>query len=161
MIFATIGTQLPFPRLIDALNSLAPDLSEPIIAQSGPVPGDWPHLDARPHLAPAEFDALFREARLIIAHAGIGSILSAKRHGKPLVIVPRRHALDEHRNDHQLATARQVANLPGIHVAWETDDLAALLRAPDLAPATNQPSPSHEALLDRLRGFIHDTSGGR
>lgn len=91
---------------------------------------------------------------MIVAHAGIGTILSAKRWGKPLVILPRRHGLGEHRNDHQLATARQVESLPGIHVAWEAADLGPLLTLPDLTPASDAPSPSHAALIARLRTFI-------
>lgn len=159
MIFATIGTQLPFPRLIDALDRLAPRLSEPVIAQTGPVVGCaatlWPALETRAKLAPAEFDALFAEARLIVGHAGIGTILSARRHGKPLVVVPRRHALGEHRNDHQIATARQITGHPGLHVAWETDALGPLLTCRDLAPAAGTESPAHAALLARLREVIH------
>lgn len=154
MIFATVGTQLPFPRLMDALDALAPQLDEDIVAQTGPGNGVWPNLDRRERLDPAEFERLFTTARVIVAHAGIGTILSAKRWGKPLVILPRRHDLGEHRNDHQLATARQVESLPGIHVAWETADLETLLAQPDLIPATDAPSPSHAALVTRLKGFI-------
>jgi UDP-N-acetylglucosamine transferase subunit ALG13 len=154
MIFATVGTQLPFPRLIDALNTLAPSLDEPVIAQVGVSEGHWPALDARPNLTPAAYQETFAAARVVVAHAGLGTILSAKSLGKPLVLLPRRHALGEHRNDHQLATARQVADLPGMHVAWETEDLAGLLGTPELAPATQAPSASHAALLARLSSFI-------
>lgn len=156
MIFVTVGTQLPFPRLIDAMNALAPELGEEIFAQAGPGadPARWPHLTLRPHLTPAEFEGLFASARAIVAHAGIGSILSAKRLGRPLIILPRRHCLGEHRNDHQVATARQVQTLPGIHVAWQAEDLAPLLTSPRLTPATSSRSPSHDALIARLRGFI-------
>lgn len=154
MIFATVGTQLPFPRLIDALDALAPRLGEEVIAQVGASQGHWPALDIRRSLTPSEFEAAFTGARVVVAHAGIGTILSAKRWARPLVILPRRHALGEHRNDHQIATARQVETLPGIHVAWEAADLEALLARRDLTPANETPSPSHAALVARLRAFI-------
>ena len=154
MIFATVGTQLPFPRLIDALDALAPRLGEEVIAQVGASQGHWPALDIRRSLTPSEFEAAFTGARVVVAHAGIGTILSAKRWARPLVILPRRHALGEHRNDHQIATARQVETLPGIHVAWEAADLEALLARRDLTPANEKPSPSHAALVARLRAFI-------
>lgn len=157
MIFATVGTQLPFPRLIDGLNGLAADLGEEIIAQTGPEPGDWPNLDVRPSLAPAEFTDLFTAARVVVAHAGVGTILSAKRFGKPLVLLPRRVALGEHRNDHQMATAKAVEPLPGLHIAWEVEDLSALLQEQDLACATDAPSPSHTALMARLKNFIDES----
>jgi UDP-N-acetylglucosamine transferase subunit ALG13 len=155
VIFATVGTQLPFPRLIAALDALAGDLDEPIVAQTAD-PGAAPprHLDARAAMDPATYDRLFAAARVVVAHAGIGTILSAQRHGKPLVIVPRRLALNEHRNDHQLATARHVSTLPGIHVAWEVTDLADLLTRPDLAPASTALSPTRDRLIARLRAFI-------
>lgn len=154
MIFVTVGTQLPFPRLIDAMNNWATTTDEPVIAQTGPEPGNWPHLDTRKHLTPAEFEDLFSTARVIVAHAGIGTILSAKRLGKPLIIAPRRHALGEHRNDHQMATAAQVGKLPGIHVAENMDDLPLLLAQTDLTPANQEPSPSHQNLITRLQREI-------
>lgn len=154
MIFATVGTQLPFPRLIDALNSLATTLDEEIVAQVGASTGDWPHIDARATMAPADYEATFQAARVVVAHAGIGSILSARKIGKPLVLVPRRYSLGEHRNDHQLSTARQVADLPGMYVAWETASLAKWLATPDLTPARTAQSPSHTALLSRIGAFI-------
>lgn len=156
MILATVGTQLPFPRLMRALETLAAELDEPVIAQTGPDPARYPALDQRETLAPAEFSTLFQEARVIVAHAGMGTILSARRWHKPLVILPRRHDLGEHRNDHQLATARHVADLPGIHVAWEDADLAPLLRRRDLPPADETPGPARAALIGRLREFIAD-----
>lgn len=159
MIFATVGTQLPFPRLVDALATLAPALDEKIIAQTGagtgaPDPETWSALTLRRTMTPADFEATFAAARVVVAHAGIGTILSAKRLSRPLVILPRRHALGEHRNDHQLATARQVADVPGVHVAWEVADLAPLLTRRDLDPASDAASPSRAALIDRLARFI-------
>lgn len=159
VIFATVGTQLPFPRLINALATLAPELDEEIVAQTGqaaraPDPETWSTLTVRRTMSPAEFEATFAAARVVVAHAGVGTILSAKRLSRPLVILPRRHTLGEHRNDHQFATARQVAVVPGIHVVWESADLAPLLARRDLAAASDAPSPSHGDLIDRLARFI-------
>ena len=158
MIFATVGTQLPFPRLIDALDALADGLNETILAQTGPsTPGTaWSHLECHENLTPSAFDAAFREARLIVAHAGMGTVLSARRFGKPLIVLPRRHALGEHRNDHQIATARQLDGLPGITVAWQAEDLAALLTGPTPpAPDETVQSPAQAALIARLQAFIN------
>ncbi len=159
MIFATTGTQLPFPRLIAALDALAPDLDEPVIAQIGPDPAPYANLETHATLSPDRFEALFEDARIVIAHAGIGTILSARRHARPLVIVPRRFDRGEHRNDHQLATARELADRTGLHVAWQVADLPALLRDPDLAaPPRPDATPPAEGpladLLAHLRGLV-------
>ncbi|WP_353475841.1 glycosyltransferase (plasmid) [Salipiger sp. H15] len=159
MIFATVGTQLPFPRLIDALDRIAPRLGEPVIAQVGEAAsGDWKHLDPRRALSPREFNAIFTAARIVVSHAGIGSILSARRFGKPLVLFPRRFDLGEHRTDHQMATVQHVKSLRGIHVAFDAAELEGLLLAPGLEGPGEETalSPAHLALIDRLHSFIHD-----
>ncbi len=154
MIFVTVGTQLPFPRLIRAMDALVPTLGEEILAQIGPEPVEVSHLDVLPQLTPAEFEAKFKAARVVVAHAGIGTILSAKRFGKPLILLPRKADLGEHRNDHQLATARQVETLPGVYIAWETEALGALLGQENLIPANQDMSETHKALVDRLKSFV-------
>lgn len=155
MIFATTGTQLVFPRLMAALEAAAQELDEPIIAQAGPEDGAatrYPSLDIRTHLSPATYDDIVAKARVIVAHAGIGTILTARRHGKPLILVPRRHDLGEHRNDHQMATAAHVADLPGIYVVSEISGIAPLLTSPDLTPASEAAaSPRRDALTDYIR----------
>lgn len=154
MIFVTTGTQLPFPRLLDAMADLVPELNEEVVAQTGPDPHKRVGLVSHPTLSPAEFETHFLSARVVVAHAGVGSILSARKYSKPMIILPRRRSLREHRNDHQLATARQVEALTGIYVAWETSDLGALLRRGDLVPAEDVPGPSARALINRVRAFI-------
>lgn len=154
MIFVTTGTQLPFPRLIRAMNDLAPTLDEPIVAQIGPDDGAYPALEIVGHLSPAAFEEHFSNARAVVAHAGIGTILSAKRLGKPLILVPRRHDQGEHRNDHQMATAREVEGRTGLHIAWEIADLAPLLTGPPLAAAEDSPGAAHAALTGFLKAHI-------
>lgn len=150
MIFVVTGTQLAFPRLISAMDRIAPDLGEPVIAQIGPDPETRQHIETHASLPPAQYETFFGQARLVVAHAGIGSILMAKRLRKPLIIVPRRHALGEHRNDHQLATAREVEGTTGIHVAWDIADVPGLVTRCDLTSAEPTLSPQAAALIKRL-----------
>jgi UDP-N-acetylglucosamine transferase subunit ALG13 len=133
---------------------LVPELNEEIVAQVGPDTGSYPGITSHATLPPAEFGALFSNARVVVAHAGIGSILSAKAWQKPLVLVPRRHHLNEHRNDHQQATARQVEGLQGIYIAWTREDLIRLLKAPDLSPPTPGLGPQATRLVERLRNEV-------
>ena len=77
MILVTVGMQLGFDRLIAAMDRIAPDLGLPVIAQTGKGTYRPQHMDARPRIAPAEFEALVSEARLIVSHAGIGTVLTA------------------------------------------------------------------------------------
>jgi UDP-N-acetylglucosamine transferase subunit ALG13 len=151
MIFATTGTQLPFPRLIAALDALAATLPEPIIAQIGPDRGRYDNLQTHESLTPAEFDEMFTEARVIVAHAGIGTILSARRHRCPLILVPRRADLNEHRNDHQGATARGLEQRAGLNIVWDVADLEAALRDPHPPAEAGDIGP-----LDQLHAHLRD-----
>lgn len=155
MIFVVTGTQLPFPRLIEAMDNLAPKLDERIVAQVGPDPTPRTHIETRAKLPPVEFEALFLEARIIVAHAGVGSILSAKRLRRPLIIVPRRFELGEHRNDHQLATAKELEGIAGVRIAWQTDVLFDLLSVQDTPAAAPEPGPLAAPLIARLQDFIN------
>ncbi len=154
MIFLTVGTQLAFPRLTEAMNRFAETSDEPIIAQVGSETAPLPNLSVRGMMDPLEFDQTFARARVVVAHAGIGSVLSAKRFGRPLIAVPRRFDLQEHRNDHQLATARALVGMPGIYIAWEVEEAIALLVKPDLDPAQQDLGPEYGALIEGLAQFI-------
>ena len=66
-------------------------------------------------MSPKECTDRMVAADAIIAHAGMGTILTALEMGKPLLVMPRRAELGEHRNDHQLATAMRFADLGGRH----------------------------------------------
>lgn len=131
MILVTVGTQLSFDRLLAALDAWAANQAEEVVAQVGPSALTFRHLQAQPFMRSDEMEARFAEARLIVAHAGMGSILSALKHRKPIIIVPRKASLGEHRNEHQLATARWMVNRPGVTVAWEPEEAVALLQRGD------------------------------
>lgn len=155
MILLTVGTQLPFDRLVRAVDRIAGELDEEIFGQIGegiylPVNFTWRRV-----VTPAEFDQKFREARVIISHAGIGSLLTARKHAKPIVFFPRRATLGEHRNDHQLETCSQFQKHPGVYVAYEEDDLQNYLSSKYLSPPRDLTNDrSRSALIDNIRSFI-------
>lgn len=108
MILLTVGTQLPFDRLTRALDAwAASNRDEEVVAQIGPSSYQPENLRFESFLAPEALDQLVESSSLVISHAGMGSIIGALTKGVPIIIVPRRAILGEHRNDHQLATARR------------------------------------------------------
>ena len=161
-VFLTVGTQLHFDRLVAAMDALAPSLGVPVVAQTGPGRGGWANLDWAEGYDAARFDALAAGAHVIVGHAGIGTLLSARAHGRPAVLVPRRAALGEHRNEHQMATARALEGRPGVAVAWEADALEGLLRPLLALPfadagralAGTTAADTRPALIARLRAEI-------
>ena len=106
MIFVTIGSMFPFDRMIRAMDAWAGSegAGEEILAQIGAGAYEPAHMAwVRKLDRPAYADAI-RRSRLVVAHAGVGSIVTAGEIGRPIVVLPRRAHLGEHTSDHQVET---------------------------------------------------------
>ena len=156
MIFVTVGTQLPFDRLVAAVDRwAAAHPGRRVLAQVGPSALRPAHIEYQAFLSPAECRERMLAADAIVAHAGMGTILGALEMGRPLLVMPRRAALGEHRNDHQLATARRFAELGSVSAAFDEAELHAKLDTLDRLAARNRigryaPAP----FIAALRAFI-------
>jgi UDP-N-acetylglucosamine transferase subunit ALG13 len=130
MIFLTVGTILPFDRLVWAVDEAvaAKVITTPVLAQIGRTGWRPRHLAWVATLEKAEFDRKVAEADFVISHAGMGSIMIALEHGKRLLAMPRRKCYREAVNDHQVACARRFAEMGHLLVAADTDELPQRLR---------------------------------
>ncbi len=131
MILVTIGTMLPFDRLVRAADAWAAAHPEQeVVAQIGekgiyePKHMRWTRL-----VTPDAFAGMVDRSRLLIAHAGTGSFQLAAEKARPIVLFPRRAALKEHTSDHQLQTARWLCRKPGVYVALAEEELAGAIAA--------------------------------
>lgn len=90
MIFVTVGSQGSFDRLICAVDqSTALRSRSDVFAQIGKAKYIPKHIRFTESLDPLQFKQLAEESQLIVAHAGIGSIVSALESAKPIVVMPR------------------------------------------------------------------------
>ena len=156
MIFATTGTQLPFDRFVKMLDEIAPLLgNEEFIVQA--IPKDYVprNFALRSFIAPDEFSDIMKKARLVVAHAGMGTIISSLERCIPIVIVPRRADLGEHRSDHQMATARRLSAMGYVAVAHDASELAARIKDADVAvrPISGLAS---ESLADAILSVVEN-----
>lgn len=156
MIFVTVGTQLAFDRLTAAVDDWAGGAAQrEVFAQIGPSSLRPRHIEYAQFTSPEECTERMQAATAIVAHAGVGTILTALELGKPLLIMPRRAALGEHRNDHQLATAERFAAVSGVEVAFDETELP--LKLCQLKLGASQPPISRYApdeLVTAVRAFI-------
>lgn len=157
MIFVTVGTDLPFDRLMKVVDSWARRHGRhDIFAQIGE--GGWQpgFIEWRAFLEPPEFRRRFDEADLIVSHAGMGTIISALRRGKPILVMPKRAALGEHRSDHQVDTAERMRALGHVAAAFDGDELHAMLdRADSIRPPHRIGPFAQPALTNAIHRFIH------
>ncbi|MGJ8583660.1 MAG: glycosyltransferase [Marinosulfonomonas sp.] len=165
MIFVSVGTQLPFNRLIKAMDtwSAETDSCERVVAQVGALgPNDYrpKNIQWTEKMTPEVFSQHVEAARLVISHAGMGSIITALSSGKQIIIMPRHADLGEHRNDHQMTTVAKLRTRSGIYAVDGETDLPGTLN--DLLTAEKnlmtEPLPrfAEKKLVDALRNFIFE-----
>jgi UDP-N-acetylglucosamine transferase subunit ALG13 len=162
MIFMTVGTILPFDRLAKALDdwAAAQKHRREIFAQVGDLQADsyqprsfkWTE-----RVTPMEFHDKVAASELIVTHAGIGTIVTALTHSTPVLMMPRRAALREIVNEHQLETVKHFADRPGVTVAMEAEELGPkldiLLSKSEAVPTLG--ADAQESLIAVIRGIIH------
>ena len=160
MIFVTVGTDLPFDRMVRVIDAWAGETGRrDVFAQIGE--GGWKprHIPCAEFLPPPEFSAKFAAARVIISHAGMGTILTALHNGKPILVMPKKANLGEHRNEHQTATARRMSEIGGVNVAFDEAELRHWLeRLDDLKQPKSIGGSADDGLIRGLREFIHQTT---
>jgi UDP-N-acetylglucosamine transferase subunit ALG13 len=137
MIVVTVGThEQPFDRLLRAVAGLEGD--EPLVVQYGSAQpphgrGEW--VD---YLSFDELADLAAKARVFVCHAGVGSIVLARRCGHRPIIVPRRRQFGEHVDDHQLALARRLDAAGMVSLVEDEGLLASAIRAPRAVPSPDR-----------------------
>jgi UDP-N-acetylglucosamine transferase subunit ALG13 len=162
LIFLSVGTQEPFDRLVRAVDAWAAGSGVPVFGQLGALkPGSHrpANFEWREFLDADDYQARVEASGILVAHAGMGSIITALSGGKPLLVMPRRAALGEHRNEHQLATVEKFRGRAGIHVAADETEVAPLLDrlvagAAEPGSAGALAAEASPELITALRAFI-------
>ncbi len=156
MIFVTVGGQIPFDRLVRAVDDWAGERERSdVFAQIGGTDFQPENLEYTDFLSPDEFRAKVQSADLTVAHAGMGSILTALELSKPILVLPRRGHLRETRNDHQYGTAKRLRERGLIEVAMDTEELSERLDAIEPGRVREPISDCASAqLIETLRSFI-------
>lgn len=134
-VVVTLGTMrtFEFHRLLDRLRVVLPQVTTSdatVLWQTGVTPAVGLPGDVRASVPNVELRAAIAAADLVVAHAGIGSAITALELGKRPVLVPRRPEHEEHVDDHQGLIARELASR-GLAVSCEADAVTAtdLVRA--------------------------------
>ena len=127
MILVTIGLMYGFDRLIKEMDKIAGRVDEAVIMQIGETTYKPKNAEYFRFTSNEEIDRLYEDARVVVCHAGVGSILTALEHGKPVIAVPRRKKYGEHVDDHQLEIARELEKERMITVVCDVGDLENVL----------------------------------
>ncbi|MGI4875857.1 MAG: glycosyltransferase [Janthinobacterium lividum] len=157
-VFASVGSMFAFDRFVAAIDDwAAAHPATPVLVQIGSGAYEPTHAAFVRMMPPGLYKRRIAEARLFVAHAGMGSIIAAMDAGKPLLMMPRQFDLGEHTTDHQFATVAKFAHRSGLHAATSVDELHrsidALLADGGAPPPPIEPFAPPE-FIARVRSFI-------
>jgi UDP-N-acetylglucosamine transferase subunit ALG13 len=116
-----------FDRLIKEMDEIAGRMDEEVIMQIGETAYEPKNAKYFRFASKEKMDGLYDDARVVVCHAGVGSILTTLEHGKPVIAVPRREKYGEHVDDHQLDIAREMGKEGMITVVRDVGELEGAL----------------------------------
>lgn len=158
VIFASVGSMLPFDRFVRGVDEWAganPD--QPVFLQIGEgayEPRHAPWARIVPH---ADYSRRLAACSLFVAHVGMGSILQALEARKQMLLMPRQASLREHTTEHQLHTAAKFRATPGLLIVDEVPalqrEMSRLIAQPMAASAGIAPF-APEATTARIAAFL-------
>ncbi len=127
MIFVSLGTQdKPFIRILENLEKWPGD--EKIIVQAGFTKYASKRMEIHEYLTPEAFAKALNDARIVICHGGVGTIMKALHAGKVVIACPRLAKYGEHQNDHQVQIVDNFAGQSYL-LAWhDGDDISMLMQ---------------------------------
>lgn len=160
MIFLILGTQkFQLNRLLKRVDELKGNgvIKESVFAQTG-------HSDYRPEhyeyvdfLDKDMFAKKIEEADLIITHSGVGSIITALKAGKPVIVFPRYAKYKEHVDDHQLEVAEAFEKKNYVLCCTKEDDLAVVIERASKEEFSRYVSHTGK-IVDLVKNFLENGS---
>jgi UDP-N-acetylglucosamine transferase subunit ALG13 len=155
MILVTVGTSTqPFDRLLAAIPALAGE--EKVIVQYG---ASAVRPSGAECVAFLDYDSMLahmQQARIVVTHAGAGSIIAARMAGKRPLVVPRLRALGEAVDDHQLELARKLDQAGVVRLVADPSSLPLALSDELRVEAQDL---SDNPLADDLRAYLLERVG--
>lgn len=119
----TLGTEdYDFRRAVrQVLQVLPPDVD--VTWQTGATDVTGLGIKGYRSIPGQELRRAIGDADVVIAHAGTGSVLTALELGKIPVLIPREARFDEHVDDHQMLTARELSRR-GLAISARANELS-------------------------------------
>ncbi len=156
MILVSLGTQdKEFVRLLRDVEKAIEegDIQEEVVAQIGQTKFTSDKMKLVDFLNEAEFSALLKEARILITHGGVGTIIHAVNAQKPVIACARLAKYGEHHNDHQLQIIERFAKMGCLIPYYDGDSLKERLKeAEHFVPNGYQSNTSN--FVNLLRSYL-------
>ena len=151
MIVVTVGTnEARFDRLLEAVAPLA--AQEELYVQHGPSPVRPEGATCVDYLSFDELLEWMRGARVVVTHAGVGSVMSALSVGQLPVVLPRLERYGEAVDDHQVPFGVRLQDAGLVEFVEDADRLRAAVVGRGRAEAVE--IAVNDRLVADLRTFL-------
>ena len=162
VIFASVGSMLPFDRLVRAVDEWARDNpAERVFIQIGEGGYEPRHAPFARIMPMSEYRERLRTCDLFVAHVGMGALLQGLEEGKQMLLMPRLHELGEHTTDHQLHTAARFSGRKNIRIVDDALQLKAEMTHLIAHPLTTGETISNEASPELIAGVARFLDSAR
>lgn len=130
LIFVTVGTQIPFDRLLKNIEKEIKqgNIKDKVIVQAGVTNFKSDKMEIINFLPMDEFKKIIKDAKIIICHGGVGTITDGLRNNKTIIACPRLKKYNEAKNDHQIQIVENFGNNGYIIPLLNPEDLGTALK---------------------------------
>lgn len=153
MILVTVGNGLrPFTRMLEAAERAIADarVDDDVLFQTGHATFEPRRGRRIPFLSHAEFERVIRAARVVVTHAGVGTVLTCVHAGKKPLLVPRLKRHGEIVDDHQVQICEELDRRGVAIYVRDLDRLA------DLLDRWDEPLAERHAAVPEVSRHIAD-----
>lgn len=156
MILVLLGTQdRQFDRLINEVVKLKKkgNIKDKIIIQKGVSIFEDNKIESFDFAPKEKIEELIDNAKIVITHAGVGTITECLTKNKKVIVVPRLKKYAEHTNDHQLQITKEFADKKYIIPVYDISKLKdALLEVKNFKPERYESNTNN--FINMIKEFI-------
>ena len=159
MIFVILGTQkFQLNRLLIEMDEIIEKglVKEEVFAQIGNSTYQPKNFKYEKFVDKSTFDDYISKADTIIAHSGVGSIISSLKKEKKVIVYPRLAKYNEHVDDHQLDIASAFEKKRYVLCCYEDNELYKVLERSknfDFKPYVSQTEQIVNIISDFMTGL--------
>ncbi|AFZ01814.1 glycosyltransferase [Calothrix sp. PCC 6303] len=161
MILVTVGTeQYPFNRLMSWIEVLLQSelIQEEVVVQYGTCTVLPAGAKVYRLIKEDKFQELIKQARIVIAHCGEGTLLLLDSLDKPYILAARSQRFGEHVDEHQVELALALSQL-NVPIAWCPGDLVRFIETPKKVSISDVSTASAIALCNSLESRFGESLG--
>lgn len=151
MIFVTVGLMYGFERLVKKMDEIAGRIDEEVIMQIGEATYEPQNTKYFKFMSRDEMEGLYKNARVIVCHAGVGTIITALQYNKPIILVPRMKKYGEVFDDHQFEVSNELEKEKMATVVYDIENLESAIKNVGGNPITFK---SEKTLVKKLKEYL-------